>query len=115
MYQNVKEYAIETNHFKDQIDKAVDQVKSFNEREALFKQAQSEYHDLNELQKDFEPFNKLWDISIEFDMDKQEWFNGPFLKLSYDKTAKKIENYLKTTVKIIKQFTELEEERKGFI
>ena len=80
-YSSVKEYAIETNHLKDQIEKAVDQVKSFNEREALFKQALSEYHDLNELQKDFEPFNKLWDFCIDFDMDKQEWFNGPFLKL----------------------------------
>jgi dynein heavy chain len=71
----------------------------------------SEYHDLNELQKDFEPFNKMWDLAIEFDMEKQEWLNGPFLKISYSVTEKKIETYLKTTSKLIKQFTELEEER----
>ncbi len=37
IYQNVKEYAIETTHLKDQIEKAVDQVRSFNDREVLFK------------------------------------------------------------------------------
>ena len=100
----MKEYAIETNHLKDQIEKAIDQVKSFNERELLFKQPQSEYHDLNELQKDFEPYNKLWDLAIEYDLDKQEWYNGPFLKLSFIATEKKIDAYLKSTARIIKQF-----------
>jgi len=110
-YINVKEYAIETNHLKDQIEKAFDQVRSFNEREVLFKQPQSEYHDLNELQKDFEPFNKMWESAIEFDMDKQEWYNGPFLKLNYPLMEKKIDGYLKYSMKNIKLFTELEEER----
>jgi hypothetical protein len=39
----------------------------------LFKQPISEYHDLNELNSDFEPFNKLWELAIDFDLDKQEW------------------------------------------
>ena len=47
-------------------------------------------------------------------MDKQEYYNGPFLKLNYEKTEKKVENFLKTTNKMIKQFTELEEESNFF-
>ena len=54
----------------------------------------------------------MWDLAIEFDIEKQEWLNGPFLKISYTITEKKIENYMKTTTKLIKQFTELEEDCK---
>lgn len=46
---------------------------------------------------------------MEFDSEKQEWLIGPFLKISYTTTEKKIETYIKTTSKLIKAFTELEE------
>ena len=52
----------------------------------------------------------MWDLAIEFDMDKQEWYNGPFLKLVYPHLEKKIDSYLKYSVKNIKAFTEIEEE-----
>ena len=57
----------------------------------------------------------MWDLCIEFDMDKQEWYNGPFLKLGFTVLEKKIDAYLKQSVKNIKLFTELEEERNFFL
>ena len=36
-YASVKEYAIQTNHLKEKIDNAYGLLKSFNEREAIFK------------------------------------------------------------------------------
>ena len=87
-------------------------MKSFNDRELIFKQPLSEYHDLNELNNNFDPFYKLWDFSIEYDLDKQEWQNGPFLKLNHALMEKKIDNYLKSTVKLSKIFLDLDEESK---
>jgi len=49
-------------------------------------------------------------LAIDFDLDKQEWYNGPFLKLQFPLIEKKIAETLKSTVKIIKIFTDLEEE-----
>jgi hypothetical protein len=37
VYENVKENATETASLKEQIDKAYDQLRSFNERETIFK------------------------------------------------------------------------------
>lgn len=65
----------------DRLEKAQEKVKSFNEREALFKQPLSDYEDLLVLLKDFEPYHKLWDIAMELDIDKGDWNNGSFLKL----------------------------------
>ena len=110
LYENVKEHATQTNQLKEQIDRACDQLRSFNEREAIFKQPISEYHDLNELQTQFDPFFRLWEYCIEFDIDKQDWTLGPFLKLSHAFIEKKIDTYLKNTVKLSKQFTDQNEE-----
>ena len=40
-------------------------------------------------------------------MDKGEWLNGNFFKLSYQNIEKKIENYLRNVNKLIKGFMEL--------
>jgi dynein heavy chain len=56
-------------------------VKSFNDRENLFKQPLSDYDDLAKVLTTFEPYHKLWDLAMEFDLDKQDWYNGPFLRL----------------------------------
>lgn len=109
-YVNVKEYAIQTNHLKEKIDKAYNQLKSFNEREAIFKQPISEYHDLNELNTNFEPFYKIWEYCIEYDIDKQDWTLGPFLKLEHQQIEKKIDYYLKNAIKLSKIFYDKEEE-----
>jgi len=85
-------------------------VKSFNDRENIFKQPLSDYHDLNELSSNFEPFYKLWDFCIEYDLDKQEWRNGSFLKQNFQLINQKIEMYLKNSVKLSKFFQDQEEE-----
>lgn len=95
VYENVKDYAIETQSLRDQIEKAFVQIKSFNEREVLFKQQVSEYQDLLDLNGDFEPFFKMWELAIDFDLDKQEWLNGAFIRLNYESIGKKLTHYLR--------------------
>ena len=108
-YGQVKHCATQTTGLKDRIDGSLDQLKSFNEREAIFKQPISEYHDLDQLQLQFDPFFKLWEYCIEFDIDKQDWALGPFLKLSHTLIDKKIDTYLKNTVKLSKMFLDQDE------
>jgi len=26
---------------------------------------------------------KIWDLALEFDQEKLDWYNGPFIKLNY--------------------------------
>jgi dynein heavy chain len=45
----VKEHATEVLQLNDQLAKATDKIKSFNEREALFKQPVTDYEEINTL------------------------------------------------------------------
>lgn len=69
-YTRVKESANEVGSLNDRLDKAQEKVKSFNEREVLFKQPVTDYEDLIGLLRDFEPYKKLWELAMEFDLDK---------------------------------------------
>lgn len=104
LYESVKEYAMETQNLKEQIEKSLEQVKSFNEREVLFKQSVSEYNDLNELGTDFEPYNKLWELAIDFDLDKQDWLTSPFLKLNFTLLDKKVSHFSRNIILLLKKF-----------
>jgi len=73
MYSDVQENTILTTQLKENIEQLCTTLKSFNEREVIFKQPISEYIVLNELQAQFEPFSKIWDYCSEFDIDKQDW------------------------------------------
>jgi dynein heavy chain len=75
---------------RDRLDKAQEKVKSFNDRENLFKQPLSDYEELTKVLQTFEPYHKLWDIAMEFDLDKQDWYIGPFLRLQFPPIEKKV-------------------------
>ena len=95
----------------EKIDAANKKIKSFNEREVLFKQPITDYQDLVQLEDEFKPYFELWDIASNFKLDSMDWEGGiPFLKLEY----KKIENtlnqdYYKKTMQLIKKFEEKED------
>lgn len=42
------------------------------------------------LLRDFEPYRKLWDIAMDFDVDKGDWNGGAFLKLQFTVIEKKV-------------------------
>lgn len=114
-YKNLKDSSTEITSFKDNLEAAAKKVESFNRSERLFKQPITEYEELEMLKKDFEPFNKLWDMALEFDYDKQNCLLGPFLKLNYSQIEKKVENYFRETLKLQKTFGEIDEEDAGII
>lgn len=54
--RTVNEYSHDALDLRDKLDKAFDQVRQFNDREALFNQNRSDYTDLDELNTGFKPF-----------------------------------------------------------
>ena len=107
---NEKDTANEINAFKDSLENACKKVEGFNRSERLFKQPITEYEELEMLKKDFEPFNHLWDMALEFHYDQESWLLGSFLKLNYATIEKKIDNCFRETLKLQKLFGENEEE-----
>ncbi|CAD8087288.1 unnamed protein product [Paramecium sonneborni] len=104
-YSQVKIYAQNVMGLKEKINNYQDKVRSFNDRENLFKQPLSDYDDLIKIKQDFDPFYKIWDLAIEFDIDKQEWYQGLFIKLQYSQIERKvIQYYQKETLLLIKFF-----------
>ncbi|CAD8081115.1 unnamed protein product [Paramecium sonneborni] len=104
-YSQVKIFAQNVMGLKEKINNYQDKVRSFNDRESLFKQPLSDYDDLNKIKQDFDPFYKIWDLAIEYDIDKQEWYQGQFIKLQYSQVEQKmIQYYQKETMILIKFF-----------
>ena len=95
----------------DRFEKGLDKVKSFNDRELLFKQPISEYDELNNLIREFDPFRKLWEIAMDFELDKQEYYTGTFLKLNYTVIEKRINQYyMREVSKLVKIFNDAEDD-----
>jgi dynein heavy chain len=63
-YASVSKYGSFVVSLNEKIEKAKEKIKSFNERESLFKEDVSEYESLETLQTRFEPYSKMWMIAI---------------------------------------------------
>ena len=55
---------------KESIEVSNEQIASFNEREALFRQPMTYYSEITELATDFQPYMKIWELALQFDQDK---------------------------------------------
>ena len=75
-------------------------MKIINFKEKILCQSQTQYDALHSLALEFEPYNKLWDLVLDFDIDKQDWNKGPFLKLNYSSIEKKMEFFIKNLEKV---------------
>ena len=66
---------------------------------------------MNSLIRDFDPYRKLWEIAMDFDLDKSEYYSGVFLKLNYTVIEKRINQYYMREVnKLLKIFNDSEDE-----
>jgi dynein heavy chain len=64
----------------EKIEKCVDKVKKFNESETTFKLPLSPHENLQTVQKQFAPYYKLWEIAMEFELEREAWCTGSFVK-----------------------------------
>ena len=81
-----------------------EKARQFNSREGLFNQPVTEYSELGDLSKTFEPFFDLWDCAEKWLSNKETWTNGPFMALDSDAVEANVSTLLRNLAKSAKTF-----------
>lgn len=84
------------------LSQSEEKARLFNSREGLFNSNPTEYGELNELSKIFEPFHDLWDSADKWLSNKENWTHGPFLELDSDLVESSVNVLLKNLNKSAK-------------
>ena len=109
-YKTLSNSSREVSSLRDSLLKAQEKVKLFNHKEEIFKQPPTQYEQLADLMKQFEPYNKMWDLAFEFDNELQEWCTGQFIKLTYGSIEKRVEQVNRETFNLKRTFQETSED-----
>jgi dynein heavy chain len=99
-YSRTKECTAEVSQLNDVLEASLAKVRSFNEREMIFKLPLSSYDELENLHREFQPYLALWNLAGEFDLEKHLIMNGPFQKLNSTTITKKIGLLLQESIKL---------------
>ena len=89
------------------IAQADEKTKLFNSREMLFNSQLTEYTELAEVTKVFEPFYDLWDCADKWLTNKETWTNGSFVALDSDAVESSVGVLLRNLTKSAKVFDKL--------
>ena len=69
-FKYIKEESMEVNLLKEKIEKTLEHAKSIAFKEETLHLPISSYSDLMGLSTDFEPFNKMWEIVLDLDIER---------------------------------------------
>ena len=69
-FKYIKEESMEVNLLKEKIEKTLEHAKSIAFKEETLHLPISSYSDLVGLSTDFEPFNKMWEIVLDLDIER---------------------------------------------
>ena len=64
------------------------QVKLFNSRESLFENDVTDYEQLNQIQKSFEPYANLWQTAKDWLELSETWMQGKFIDLKAEEAGR---------------------------
>jgi hypothetical protein len=90
--QEAAKNAETVRRLRTSLTQAEEKARVFNSREALFNTTMTEYTELSEVTKIFEPFFDLWDCAEKWLSNKESWTDGPFLNLDPENVEKCIRN-----------------------
>ncbi|KRX01955.1 hypothetical protein PPERSA_07600 [Pseudocohnilembus persalinus] len=71
-YEKAKENNIETQKINELIKDSVYKVNEFNKREELLDIEISQYPEILEMQQEFKPYVRFWELAFEFQIDQHE-------------------------------------------
>jgi dynein heavy chain len=86
------------------LQQADEKSRLFNSRESLFNAQITEYSEINELSKYFEPFFDLWDCAEKWLKNKESWTNGSFMVLDSDAVEFSVNTLLRNLAKSARTF-----------
>jgi dynein heavy chain len=105
--QEAAKNAETVRRLRTSLSQAEEKARVFNSREALFNATMTEYTELSEVTKIFEPFFDLWDCAEKWLSNKESWTDGPFLNLDPENVENSVNVLLKNLNKSTKAFERL--------
>jgi cellulose synthase/poly-beta-1,6-N-acetylglucosamine synthase-like glycosyltransferase len=86
---------------------AEERSRVFNFRESLFNVSETEYKELNDILRSFEPFYDLWDSVEKWMSHKEVWTKGAFQELDSENVESTVASLLKNLSKSSKTFEKI--------
>eukprot|EP01038_Epipyxis_sp_PR26KG_P005424 gene5424-7514_t len=86
------------------LNQAEEKARIFNSREGLFNVGTTEYSQIGEVSKIFEPFYDLWDSAEKWLSNKETWNEGPFMELDSEVVENSVNTLLRNLTKSTKAF-----------
>ena len=77
----------------------------FNSREALFDADVTEYGQISQIQREFEPFEFLWSTAASWAKNHEAWMHGKFTDIDAESLEKDVNEYYRKLVKCEKSFS----------
>ena len=94
---------------EDRLEGVDKDLKKINSREKLFDFPPTEYPEIRQIVKEFEPFRQLWSMAGDFYRSQPEWMNGSFLALDPEKVEATVNDYSIQSFKLKKKFKDKKE------
>eukprot|EP00906_Rhabdomonas_costata_P002297 RCo003671 len=98
----VEEYYEKVKRLNDKIRENKERRDLYNRREALFGIPTTQYSQITEIVKNFEPYQQLWTIVYEFSQQYPQWHEGAFQTLDAELIDSNVQNWTKTMHKLCK-------------
>lgn len=99
-----EEYAGAVSVLEMRLKEAQERAGVINSRETLFELEVSDFSDIANVVKNFEPYAQLWTVTAQFNSSHPNWMHGTFDKLDANTLSENITAWLKYAVKAAKTF-----------
>jgi dynein heavy chain, axonemal len=74
--------------------------------EAVFRFPPTEYPSIENMERELDPFFRLWNMIAEFNSNQKEWFSGSFLSINAPQVEMDVVEWFKSSAKMAKTLSE---------
>ena len=100
----VDSIALKVATIKQNLAQADDDARLYNARESLFGKPVTDYSQLKDIQKKFEPYGNMWESVDSWLKQHKAWLEGPFAELDAESVEQSAQTILRTLKKCEKKF-----------
>ena len=100
----VDSIALKVATIKQNLAQADDDARLYNARESLFGKPVTDYSQLKDIQKKFEPYGNMWESVDSWLKQHKAWLEGPFSELDAESVEQSAQTILRTLKKCEKKF-----------
>jgi dynein heavy chain, axonemal len=110
MYTDIERVDVVAKHvitLREKITAAATQALEFNDREMLFDQDMTEYHQISSLNRAFAPYETLWNTTSNWLAREDQLYNGTFTDIDGEEIEDEVDRFSKDIINAHKTFTKL--------